>query len=62
MSDPKSAFKQSIADKLKKHLPGKKSALDAPKDPKSMTSEDAHGRRTWDNAGFAALAETRLKK
>ena len=62
MSDPKSAFKQSIADKLKKHLPGKKSALEAPKDPKSMTSEDAHGRRTWDNAGFAALAETRLKK
>merc|ERR1719191_2643688 len=27
-----------------------------------MTSEDAHGRRTWDSKGFAALAETRLKK
>merc|ERR1712021_42611 len=62
MSDPKSPFKQSIKDKLKKHLPGHKSALEAPKDAKSMTSEDALGRRTWDNAGFAAQAETRLKK
>ena len=78
MSDPKSQFKQSIKDKLKKHLPGHKSALEvrwqvflfsklnklqkAPKDAKSMTSEDALGRRTWDNAGFAAQAETRLKK
>jgi len=62
MSDPKSQFKQSIKDKLKKHLPGKKSALEAPKDAKSLTSEDAMGRRTWDSAGFSALAETRLKK
>ena len=48
--------------KLHPYKKGKKSALEQPKDAKSMTSEDAMGRRTWDNAGFAALAETRLKK